>query len=85
MKPTHWVKLKYFHVRRYRHWVFATKTIVSGRTHYSELFAASTVSIVRHVKVQSGANFFDPAWDDYFTRRAAKRNFVFEPGFSEAA
>jgi RNA-directed DNA polymerase len=85
MKPIHWVKLKYFHVRGYRHWVFATKEIVGGRAVYRELFAAMTVPIVRHVKAQSGANPFDPAWDDYFARRAAKRNSVFEPGFLEAA
>jgi RNA-directed DNA polymerase len=85
MKPADWVKRKYFHVRGYRHWVFATKVIVNGRARYYELFAAFTVPIVRHVKVQSGANPFDPTWDDYFARRAAKRNFMFEPGLSEAA
>lgn len=80
MKPANWVKRKYFLVRGHRHWVFATKTIVNGYARFGELFATSTVTIVRHVKVQCGANPFDPAWDDYFARRVAKRNFVFEPG-----
>ena len=85
MKPADWVKRKYFHVRGYRHWVFATKVIVNGRARHCEIFAAFTVPIVRHVKIQSGANPFDPTWDDYFARRAAKRNFMSAPGFSEAA
>jgi hypothetical protein len=50
-----------------------------------QLFAASMIPIVRHIKVQSGANPFDPAWDDYFARPAAKTNFVFEPGLSGTA
>jgi RNA-directed DNA polymerase len=85
MKPANWVKGRYFHVRGSRHWVFATKTVVPGCVRYFELFAASTVPIVRHIKVHCGANPFDPAWDDYFAQRAAKRHFVVEPGLSGAA
>jgi RNA-directed DNA polymerase len=85
MKPANWVKGKYFHVRGFRHWVFATKVIVNGCARYNELFAASRVAIVRHVKIQCDANPFDRTWDDYFARRAAKRNSGVEPGLSEAA
>ncbi|HTY49666.1 MAG TPA: group II intron maturase-specific domain-containing protein, partial [Steroidobacteraceae bacterium] len=53
MKPAKWVKRKYFHVRGYRRWVFATKTIVRGCAHHSGLSAASMVPIVRHFKIQS--------------------------------
>ncbi len=38
-----------------------------------ELFAASTIAIVRHVKIRGDANPFDPAWDVYLARRAATR------------
>jgi RNA-directed DNA polymerase len=85
MKPVHWVQRKYFHVRGSRHWVFATRTLVDGCVRYLELFAASSVAIVRHVKIQCGANPFDLSWDDYFARRAAARRFVFESGLFEAA
>lgn len=70
MKAAGWVKQRYFHVRGHRHWVFATKILVGGYARRLDLFEAMTVSIVRHVKIQSGANPYDPTWDDYFTRRA---------------
>jgi RNA-directed DNA polymerase len=85
MKPANWVKNKYFHVCGYRHWVFAPTMIIGGCARLCEIFAASTIKIVRHVKVDSDAHCFDPAWNDYFARRAATRNSVFTPGLTGAA
>ncbi len=70
LKAAGWVKQRYFHVRGHRHWVFATKILVGGYARRLDLFEAMTVSIVRHVKIQSRANPYDPTWDAYFTRRA---------------
>lgn len=33
------------------------------------LFKAATIPIIRHVKVRSAANPFDPAWESYFEKR----------------
>jgi RNA-directed DNA polymerase len=73
MKAAGWVKQRYFHIQGHRHWVFATNALVSGSLRRLELFAATTVSIVRHVKVHTDANPFDPTWDPYFARRAVAR------------
>jgi RNA-directed DNA polymerase len=70
MKAAGWVKQRYFHVQGHRHWVFATKILVGGCVRRLALFEAMTVPIVRHVKIQSGANPYDPMWDTYFTLRA---------------
>ena len=37
------------------------------------LIAASDTRIVRHVRVKSDANPFDPAWDSYFAQRKSVR------------
>ena len=37
------------------------------------LYAAASVSIVRHIKICSAANPFDPAWTFYLERRRAHR------------
>jgi len=73
MKPANWVKDRYFHCRGHRSWVFATRAMVGGSVRDVELFAASTIAIVRHVKIRGDANPFDPAWDAYLTRRGAAR------------
>jgi len=37
------------------------------------LIADSDIRIVRHVRVKSDANPFDPAWDSYFAQRKGAR------------
>jgi RNA-directed DNA polymerase len=73
MKAANWVKNRYFHQQGHRSWVFATKTLLDGCWTHVEIFAASTIAIVRHLKVQGGVNPFDPAWDVYLARRGAAR------------
>lgn len=70
-KGAGWVKQKYFQAEGARNWVFATKTKIEGSTQRFWLFRAATVPIVRHVKIRSAANPFDPAWSSYFARRRA--------------
>jgi RNA-directed DNA polymerase len=73
-KSADWRKKRYFRAIGHRDWVFATD--VRDRRGNPKLltlrFAAST-PIVRHVKVKSEANPFDPAWDAYFAQRKKKR------------
>ncbi|MNB93681.1 Group II intron, maturase-specific domain [compost metagenome] len=70
-KGAGWVRQRYFHTVRYQNWVFAAQTKVGGIVQRWWLFRASTIPIVRHVKIRGLANPFDPAWSSYFARRRA--------------
>jgi RNA-directed DNA polymerase len=70
-KGTAWVRQKYFCAEGNQNWVFAAETKVNGSTQRLRLFRASTIPIVRHVKIRGTANPFDPAWLPYFARRRA--------------
>ena len=73
-KGADWVRRKYFHSKGSQHWVFAAETEIDGQRRQLRLFCASTIPIVRHVKIRSLANPFDTQWSPYFARRhAAKR------------
>jgi RNA-directed DNA polymerase len=70
-KGAGWVRQKYFRAEGNQNWVFAAETKVNGSTQRLRLFRASTIPIVRHVKIRGMANPFDPAWLPYFARRRA--------------
>jgi RNA-directed DNA polymerase len=73
-KLPEWVRQKYFRTQGQRHWVFATQTRgYTGEPRMLALIAASDTQIVRHVRVRSDANPFDPAWDSYFAQRKRAR------------
>jgi len=69
MKGAKWVKQKYFHVEGTRRWVFASDDRVNGISQRLRLFWAATVPIVRHIKIRSAVNPYDPAWNAYLERR----------------
>lgn len=69
MKGAKWVKQKYFHVERTRHWVFTSDDRVNGISQQLRLFSAATVPIVRHIKIRSGVNPYNPEWNAYLDRR----------------
>lgn len=70
-KGAGWVRQRYFHTAGYQNWVFAAQTKAGGIVQRRWLFRASTISIVRHVKIRGAANPFDPTWSSYFARRRA--------------
>jgi RNA-directed DNA polymerase len=73
-KLPEWVRQKYFRTQGQRHWVFATQTRgYTGEPRTLALISASDTRIVRHVRVRSDANPFDPAWDSYFAQRKSAR------------
>ena len=73
-KSARWVRRKYFRTQDHRHWVFATQTRgYAGQPMVLALISASDTRIVRHVRIKSDANPFDPAWDSYFAQRQATR------------
>jgi RNA-directed DNA polymerase len=69
-----WVRRKYFRTLDHRHWVFATATRgYTGEPRLLALLSATDTRIVRHVRVKSDANPFDPVWDSYFAERKCSR------------
>ena len=73
-KSPRWVRRRYFRSQDHRHWVFATQTRGSnGQPIMLSLVSAARTRIVRHVRIKSDANPFDPAWDSYFAQRQAMR------------
>lgn len=73
-KSAKWVRKKYYRSNGHRHWVFETVTRDRrGQPKTLRLYSASDTKIVRHTKVKSEANPFDPAWDAYFAERKYKR------------
>ena len=73
-KSREWVREKYFRTLGHRNWVFATQTLgYNGKPRLLTLISASSTRIVRHVRVKSDANPFDPAWDSYFAHRIGTR------------
>ena len=73
-KSASWKRQRYFRSEGWRNWVFLTKIRDGlGGTSYLDLFQASSVAITRHIKIQAEATPYDPAFTDYFTRRAQSR------------
>jgi RNA-directed DNA polymerase len=69
-KSKAWIKKRYFHAEGTRNWVFGAKvTGVDGKKKLVKLVQASDTPIRRHIKIKSGANPFDPAWEPYFEQR----------------
>jgi RNA-directed DNA polymerase len=65
-----WIKARYFERQGLRDWVFACATQPLELAHRPMLFRLAGLAIKRHTKVRSDANPFDPAWTEYFQRRA---------------
>lgn len=73
-KSARWVRRRYFRTQDHRHWVFAIQTRgYAGKPIMLPLLSASSTRIVRHVRIKSDANPFDPAWDFYFAHRQGLR------------
>ena len=83
-KSAGWIKHKYFHTEGNRHGVFATNSGTRDAPVLFPLFRAATVAIVRHVKISSDANPYDPEWHRYFEKRKFAKRSVMEPGLQEA-
>ncbi|MBB2932973.1 group II intron reverse transcriptase/maturase [Paraburkholderia silvatlantica] len=69
-KNTGWVKARYFRRFGPRDWIFACPACGYKQMQWFVLFRAETLPILRHTKIRSDANLFDPAWTAYFQRRS---------------
>lgn len=75
-KSAEWRHKKYFRRGNLRSWIFSTKSRnKKGEIKNLDLFLTTSVKIKRHIKIQSDANPFDPAFKDYFEKRD-KRNKI---------
>lgn len=73
-KSTLWRKNKYYRREGNRDWIFYEKVLAKdGTVQTLNLFQASSVPIVRHVKIRRDATPYDPAFKEYFKKRHAKR------------
>ena len=73
-KSSQWVRRRYFRSIGSRNWVFAAKAAGRiGEPRLLTLYKAADTPIVRHTKIKSAANPFDPAWDLYFAGRTYSR------------
>ena len=72
-KKARWVRSRYFRSIGNREWCFfATQKTEGGDTNVIDLFYASTVKIVRHIKIRGMANAYDEVWQEYFSRRSIR-------------
>lgn len=74
-KGLRWTKRKYFERIGTRDWLFfGDQQAVEGSVLRLRLFHASTVRIMRHVKVRAAFNPYDPVWAEYIAKRAARHS-----------
>jgi RNA-directed DNA polymerase len=74
-RSARWKRQRYFRRDGLRQWVFFALIRDEHRsTTLLDLFSTASVRIVRHVKIQADATPYDPAFADYFTRRAQARS-----------
>lgn len=72
-KINNWIKERYFHRIGERSWMFAVRIDdLSGKEKpaYRMLRHAAQLPIERHQKIKADANPYDPAWEEYFEKRA---------------
>ncbi|WP_409526567.1 group II intron reverse transcriptase/maturase [Nitrincola sp. MINF-07-Sa-05] len=73
-KSVDWKKRRYFRLDDLRQWVFFAPTRdKAGAITTLDLFRATSVPIVRHVKIRAWATPYDPAYIAYFIQRAQSR------------
>ncbi|MGI9306233.1 MAG: group II intron reverse transcriptase/maturase [Gammaproteobacteria bacterium] len=72
-KGQRWVKARYFHSIGDRNWVFTGEVRgPKGEPSAVHLFAAHSVRITRHVKVNGKVNPYDPDWELYLEKRQTR-------------
>jgi len=72
-KGKQWIRRKYFHSNKNRHWVFSAVIKKKGLKTTCELVTASQTPIKRHIKIRAAATPFDPAYHEYLGKRISER------------
>ena len=73
-KKRYWTNRRYFISDGRNRWTFGFKYTEDGKEKTYSLLRLADIPIVRYVKVKADANPFDPAWDEYFAKRAERSN-----------
>jgi RNA-directed DNA polymerase len=69
-KNRKWIKKKYFRREGHRHWIFTgLLRDHKGKEWPIQLMAATSVKILRYVKIRSAVNPYDPEWELYLEAR----------------
>ena len=72
-KGIRWVKARYFHTIDHRNWVFTGEVCgPKGQPTAVHLFTAHSLQIMRHVKIDSKVNPYDPRWELYLEQRLTR-------------
>lgn len=71
-KSSRWIYKKYFVDEMGKRRPFHTSFMKNGKRIHLELFQASRLKIVRHIKIRKDANPYNPEWELYFERRAVR-------------
>ncbi|MGZ3434343.1 MAG: group II intron reverse transcriptase/maturase [Isosphaeraceae bacterium] len=73
-KSRGWIRTTYFPRDGHRHWVFTgTLRDHEGQGWPIQLMAAARVEIIRHVKIRSAVNPYDPEWELYLEARRGRQ------------
>lgn len=72
-KNAHWKKKKYFRSKAGKNWVFYDKTKIQRKNYSLDLFKATSIPIVRHVKIKKDANPYKSEYREYFKNRKIKK------------
>ncbi|HBG05843.1 MAG: hypothetical protein A2075_02180 [Geobacteraceae bacterium GWC2_58_44] len=73
-KSAQWKRQRYFRREGLRQWVFfAAIRDAQGSATHLDLFSVASVPITRHIKIQAHATPYNPAFTEYFIRRAEAR------------
>ncbi len=71
-KSAQWRHHRYFRSEKQRQWIFSAKTCDESSA-MLDLFRASSVAIIRHIKIHAKATPYDPAYKEYFICREQLR------------
>lgn len=70
-KSARWKQKRYFRRQGLRQWVFfSTFRDVRGQQGHLDLYSMASTPIARHIKIRASASPYDPAYRQYFERRA---------------
>lgn len=73
-KSARWKQKRYFRRQGLRQWVFFSAfRDVRGQQGHLDLYSVASTPIARHIKIRAGASPYDPAYRQYFARRARAR------------
>jgi RNA-directed DNA polymerase len=66
---------RYYHKRNGKSWIFGTNMKNGNGEFLYSLKRLSNIPIIRHVKIRSEVNPFDPEWESYLENRKTQKMF----------